>query len=497
MKKSRQFSAWFAVTLVGLVGLYAWLFKTTVVSPEPVVPHSYMQFLLEYVDGPRILVESGSNGYHSINGELMESLSGYPTIILSDYAAASLHDKIERLRTYAHPGDIVLMPLEWGYYISDDLSWLHLRTSINETNFYYHSLSPISQLRRAFETPWSIVCYQCFNSKANQDDFFGQMDRMNEFIKHNMTKAPYGGAGDAEWQRKSADESHCDDYIFSRFGEAPPKLADDFRDAMKMLGALQRDKGVRVIVVPPVVVGNDCYERGDGILRRLLPQAERVLEANGIAYLADYQRYVFGGDHFLNTHYHIDEAARNTYTPLLLGDLVDAKLIEPKDRSGPPLTERLPSLIDKMRYDLFAKQMPKWNGKAVRIIDGKHQGIFFLSDGWSDEEDWGIWATGEEAEIVCSPAADRMIVGISINARYFNGSQETAVYINDQLVGRHDFSEEPNFLFGKPLWEWTGDNPVVRLRFESRDLKSPQELGAGKDGRTLKFGIHSLELIQE
>ena len=497
MGKSQQFSVWFAISFVVLIGLYAWLFKTIIVTPEPVVPHGYMQFLLKQVEGPRILVESGSNGYHSINGELMESLSGYPTIVLSDYAGASLNDKIERLQTYAHPGDIVLMPLEWGYYISDDLSWLHLYTSIDKTNFYYHSLSLLTQLKRAFETPWPIVCNQCFGVVWDEDDYLGQIDRIDDFIHRNLKKAPSGGACDTERLRKSARESNCDDYIFSIFSETGLKLSDDFKKAMRKLSYLQKDKEVQVIIIPPVVVGYDCYERGHKILERLFPLAEQVFKENHIAYLADYQRYIFDGDYFLNTHYHIDEQARDIYTPIILGDLVEANLIQPKDRSGQLLTEQIPALIDKMRLDLFTEEMPKWKGTSTQIVDGKNRGLFFLGDDWNDEEDWGIWAKDEEAEIVFYPNPKRVFVGISINAWYFNGSQETTVYINDQLVGRHDFSKEPEFMFGKPLRDWMGDIPVVCLRFESTDLKSPLELGVGQDERPLKFGIHSLELIRK
>ena len=495
MAKSRQFSVFFAIGFTILVGLYAWLFKTTIVTPDPVVPHSYKHFLLEYVEGPRIIVESGSNGYHSIDGQLMESLTGYPTIILSDYAAASLSDKIERLYTYAHPGDIIIMPLEWGYYISDDLSWLHLRTSIDDTNFYYHSLPLISQLKRAFETPWSIVCNQCYGASWDEDDFFGQMDRIDNFLKKNLRNAPCGGAGNTEWQRKSAKESNCDDYIFSKFTEARPDLSNDFKDSMGKLSRLQRDKGVRVIIIPPVVVGYDCYQRGGEKLAQLFPQAEEVFKENHLDYLEDYERYVFGGDHFLNTHYHIDEDAREAYTPMILGDLVAADLIQVKDRSGSSLIEQIPGLVSKMREELFERDMPGWKGNLVSILDGRHQGLFFLGADWNNEENWGIWAKGEEAEIVFHPGSPGKYYGIRLEGRYFNGSQETAIYINDQLVGRHDFSISPDFYFGKSLRKWMGDSSVVHMRFESSDLKSPLETGAGNDERPLKFGIDTLQLL--
>lgn len=120
------------------------------------------------------------------------------------------------------------------------------------------------------------------------------------------------------------------------------------------------------------------------------------------------------------------------------------------------------------------------------------RGSFHFTADWNDEEDWGRWAKSEEAEIIFCPDPGYTFTGIYINARYFDGSQETSVYINDQLVGKQDFSINHLLEFGKPLKEWMGDSTLVRLRFESYGLTSPLEVNGEQDFRLLKFGIHSL-----
>lgn len=496
--KSRQFIFGFGICLVVAVVSYCIFFQLCVVKEQPVVPGSYKQFLLEEIEGARIIIDGGSNGLHAFDARLMEEITGYPTLILSDHAGASLHDKIERLYASAREGDVVILSLEWNYYHANDLSDVHLRTSLKRGNYYFHSLPWWQQWQRAFKTPPKMVIQKLMNPpEAFEGSYRDELNRLQFYYNHNYSKAPNGEAVVPDALELRDKGSICDDYILPEFAHGTVPLSKDFVKSIRMLRKLKKE-GVEVIIIPPLVVGFDCYERYGHELDEMLCKAHLLFEREGLNYLSDYRLYAFSAEYMLDTHFHATEAGRAIYTPILLGELIAKGWLNPYAyEEVPGVFGQIPDLLKKAKLKLMAHKMPMWRGNPTEITLGDDRQCFCFWSHWYEEEAWGRWASGEVAELIFRPDPKYSYSGIYINAQYFNGSQKTRVFINDQLVTEQDFTLDHIVVFEGSLNKWMNGSPLVRLRFESTDLESPAMISGVNDPRLLKFGLHSMELILE
>ena len=447
---------------------------------------------------PRILVESGSNGLHAFDPEMVESLTGYPTLILADHAGASLHDKIDRLYKYAEKGDVILLPLEWNYYHAPDLSENHLKSMFDRGRGYYYSLPWWKQWLRAYSTPLAMVAAELMvEEDLRSSDYFSELERLRYFHDHNFLKAPNGEAVVGENVVKLPKDSDCDGYIIPEFAQGPIPFTNNFRDALKELSRLQRRKGVTVILTAPVVVGADCYQRYGENLDQMVEETAKLCDKLGISHQLEFRRYAMPAEYLLDTHFHVTRDGSEVVTPLVIGDLVDAGWLRPKSLpESQRVAAQIPGILEELKLDLLANRMSRWRGNPTAVVDGDDRGQFFFDDGaWYPEEEWGRWAQGAVAKLIFAPDQHFQYDGIYVNANYFNGSQKTRVYLNDQLVAEQDFTENHTIELTKGMRDYLGDRQLAVLSFESTDLASPQQLDGSSDVRRLKFGLHSLELI--
>jgi hypothetical protein len=485
---------WPLVLLCTLLG-YAWGFRTYLVKEAPVVPASYKDWLLRELPGPRILIDSGSNAFHSINGELMESLTGYPVVLLSDHAGASFHDKCERLIRFTHSGDLCILPLEWSYYVQDDLSNLHLQSSLSEGSHYLHALPLGKQLQRAFQTPWMTSFSRLLDGHWHERDRYAdELQRLTFFHDHHWAKDPSGGATDLENLKNPSLAGDCDAYILSPLLKQERALSPDFRHNLRHLATALRKKGVKLILIPPAVAGDNCYLGHSERLEKTLNAAIRFCQSIGVPILSDYRRHAYPTESFLNTHYHIDPKARDHHTPLLVQDLLENGFLSPRESAAPPLKAQVPALLEASRLKLLAAKMPRWKGNPTEITAGNDQGIFFFGKDWYAEDPMGRWAIGTTAEVNFCPDPKHDYEAIYVNARYYAGTQRTRILLNGELIAEQDLEENHLIRLPRPLSTYLKTTPVVTLSFISSDLISPQQHEASNDHRPLKFGLHSLEL---
>lgn len=496
--KSRQFIFGFGICFVVAMITYSLFFQLRVVKNQSVVPASYKQFLLEEIEGARIIIDGGSNGLHAFDARLMEELTGHPVLILSDHAGASLHDKIERLCKSAREGDVVILSLEWNYYHVSDLSDVHLRTSLKRGNYYFHSLPWWQQWKRAFKTPPTMVIQKLMApSEVREDSYVDELNRLQFYYDHNLSKAPNGEAVVPDVLEMRDKKSICDDYILPEFAHGTVPLSKDFVKSIRMLKKLKK-RGIEVVIIPPLVIGFDCYERYGHELDEMLRKAYRLFDREGLNYFSDYRSSAFPAEYMLDTHFHIIEAGRAIYTPTLLGKLISKGWLKPHaDEEISGVSDQIPDLLKQAKLKLMAQKMPIWRGNPTEITLGDDRQCFYFWSHWYEEETWGRWASGEVAELIFRPDPKYSYSGIYINAQYFNGSQKTRIFINDQLVTEQDLTLDHLVVLDESLKKWMHGSSIVRLRFESSELASPAIIGGVDDPRLLKFGLHSLELISE
>jgi hypothetical protein len=74
------------------------------------------QYRAAQITEPKVLIVSGSNSLFGFDSHTLETLIGRPVVNLAGHASLSLEFHIKMAEKFARAGDLVVMPLELGYY---------------------------------------------------------------------------------------------------------------------------------------------------------------------------------------------------------------------------------------------------------------------------------------------------------------------------------------------------------------------------------------------
>lgn len=200
----------------------------------------------------------------------------------------------------------------------------------------------------------------------------------------------------------------------------------------------------------------------------------------------------------LDTHFHVTAEGSEVVTPLVMGDLVEAGWIVPRPRNeAHRVVDQIPRILESLRMDLLRRKLPLWQGNPTTVVDGGIREQFYFGDDWHDPEPWGRWARVSPARVIVRPDPELEYKGVYLNAQYFNGSQQTRVWLNGHRIAEQDFTQNHRIELEKPLREFLDGEPLAVFTFESSEAVSPFEIEGSSDKRQLKFGLHSLELLRE
>jgi hypothetical protein len=502
LSSHKRFVYLFPVFLIGIVSAYALFFKEAIVYDQGAVPYSYKQFLLEETPGSRILIDSGSNGYYSMNGRIIGDLTGMPVVILCDNGGFSMLDKAKRVLRYGHPGDILILPYEWSHYLFSEFTDIYLEWSKQKLSYYYHALPIVDQLKRAYETPISLVLTQIL--KGNlwiKDDLYTDIAQLKLFRTTNAVKGPNGKVFGTPKKTNNMD-APCDHAIFGIIGkwetakEKEPDLSDRFLETISILKKI-KDKGIQIIVIPPVVVGDNCYTDCAQFVEILWDKVCVELNKHGIVTFGEPMKFKFEDEDYHDTYYHISSSARDRFSSNLVKELQEVDLLPKnssiKNRSKWDPAKRLMEKETELISEYISKLLP-WEGHEIYINSDNEFPYLFLESGWYPPESSRAWGEGNSSSILFRLNKNNEANRIMVEADYYNGSQETEILLSGESIGKMDFSKAKLITLPTPLSEYALESGFVRLVFRSHDLVSPKSLGYSQDGRPLKLGIKSIQL---
>ncbi|UFN47953.1 hypothetical protein LPC08_18330 [Roseomonas sp. OT10] len=375
-------------------GLYVGSFAALV--PHPYVPN-LREALLLHAPGPRLILESGSSALHGLDATALGHGLNRTGISIADNGGYNGEHKAWRLLAWARPGDAVVLPLEWIYYDRPDALYeSYLRAATTLLPHYFLSLPWAERLRVIAALPLSegvAILWRNAGATlrgAKRDD----TSRLLEMHRWLAEEHRDGGATDlppAEL-RPEAQALSCDGYLFPdgmlERGPDPARLAT----LLRLLDRLH-DRGVSVVLVPPVVAGEDCYA-DPAALESYLARLRGVLAGAGLFYLGDPRDFRFGPESLRDTYYHVDHAARATATARLLTLLRQAGLSGPEGVPPPGLAATVVAL------ERAHPARSAWPGEALpagaEVPGGSTMQIEAVA-GWWPPEDGARWTRGGTA----------------------------------------------------------------------------------------------------
>ena len=320
------------------VGMFAaslvyFLIVDTFVAPDRRASKlNYQTFLLERIPGQRIIIDSGSNSLWAIRPEIIETSLKKPAFVIADWAGVPLEMKIQRLRKYAHNGDLIILPLEWAYYFkNEDPSDLVNRVFglgkydlIDNYAHYYINEDTVARYRFVLANSNLSHIRERYLRRVTDPPMYVQL-----MMKLSLMISAFenGIAGDEknDLHRKrqpSMAGKSCREYLSAR----PLQDTALAEQAAALLAGLQEELEVKIILTWPAVAGHDCYDFSGGV--NILTEQLRVIFGNaGILVVGTPENSLFSDAHVLDTYYHIDSAAAKERTERLIEDIKRANAL--------------------------------------------------------------------------------------------------------------------------------------------------------------------------
>ncbi|MGA8169376.1 MAG: hypothetical protein WB816_00845 [Methylocystis sp.] len=483
--KPSAFSLYLASIIVGMTagaGALFLLFDRLVMPDRDHVWRSYHEIILDYVPGPRILIDSGSNTAHAIAPELIEREFERPTIIIADNATIPLGLRLGRLEKYSKAGDVIILPLEWGYYKEETTPSDFLDEITGEWSEYYFAMPRIEQFRFFVG---HIKLDQILSALWRRIDATPRLDQRKSREHVMDEKFNWSGVTKASLEiRKrhvSMQGKSCSQYIFVPTGEPP----DFVRRTAIRLSQLQKQRQVVIVVTWPAVAGTDCYNFVE--LDSYVEKLRRIFNDAGIAVIADPRSSLFSEDHTLDTYYHIDIDAAYTRTRRLVEDIKRAGLLRAElNPASPSIENGSDALIATAIMKEEARIAQNNSMLILPLATGAYtpgteefENFFQLSpSGWHDFESWGAWSRGDKSEIALRPQLTKTC-NVKLDARYFAEARPSSIFLDGKLVKIDD---------GNSVSIAPGDEPIT-IGLQHRDVRSPRDLGISDDPRRLAFGL--------
>jgi hypothetical protein len=471
----------FGLTCAAIVGSFHVLLDRR----DPLVPVDYQEFLLQAIPSPRIVVDSGSNGVYSIDGRMMEAHFRRNVVVASDNAGIPFSARLHRLRARLRPGDILIMPLEWPYYVKEGWAEGDFMIGVfGGWNKYFAYESFWQRLRReAFEIgirdAWRGL------RKSDRDLWrelvapFSMRPAVVDQLRRLNANHPNGDYVGLFKRLPRETDGTCRGYI----GFSPDAVAPNLPRIVAALAQLEKATGSRVIMTWPAVAGDDCYgpdPGGSALVASIRAAFARV----GIAVVGDPAQSEFPDSAVLNTYYHVKPWAARIRTQRLI-DVLDAAGLIPK-ATGPfvptkEIAARTLAAIEDRLERLQVERLRRIEPGRFRVTSTDFERYFALGSGWAQIEDWGVWSDDTTSQIVLKPR--RAACRLRFESTLFRGP-ESLVSIDGSPFRIEDGA-------------WLDIPPgggLVRITFRHRDLVSPADLGGSLDPRKIKYGLKAIEV---
>lgn len=292
--------------------------------------HSFKNYLISNTGTKsRIIIDSGSNSFHSINSKMIEDHFGKITINLADNAEYPLRAKLYRINKFANKADIVILPLEYRFYLNDIAPKIFYDHIFFELSHYFIYSPLLYKIKLIFNTPISSLL-KSFIRYINTD--FNMLKSLNHTDYFEDFKN--GLRGDHIFVSKlpfrNDITNSCKQFIFLKevFGK-DDLINNIFKENLELMKKIEKEKGVKFIFTYPAVVGDDCYDfngKNGAEYKKFLTDIKKLCNSNGFEFIGDFQSSYFPRKQIHDTWYHILPEARDVRTKKLIENLDKSNL---------------------------------------------------------------------------------------------------------------------------------------------------------------------------
>lgn len=486
----------FVACLIGTTAMCLSVYTLTVDSlvEETKVPATYKWFLLKDVPGPRIIIESGSNSHHAIDTDALGAALGMTAINIADNGGYALEDKITRLETYARPGDVVVLPLEWTFYHREKLTDNYVDTLFTSNRDYYRAMPALNRVKRALSIPPEKIIEQ-ISGKKDRAALETESPAQALFMSALTQSTGHQSRRDSTGPGLGVAEQSCDDYVLGKASQRRNlTLGANIKPALKRLKAL-KGRGVDIHFAWPVLAGDGCMS-DQAYVTGFRAQIEEAVNNAGFEFLGTPGQSLYGQDVQDDSPYHITTAGTDIHTAQMVGFLK----AQGYGTSADPLDvktfarHRLLELELAETAPITQPALPRGQNIAMDNSDLR-QHVEFTA-GWWAFEPYGRWMRDNRAMFrITLPEDISENSVLKIQGITKSGQPERVnVSVNGRLIKSAMFGENAPLLV-----------PVTKLPRETAlsiflslpdasTPRSPLERGENEDARSMTLHLQNIEL---
>ena len=269
----------------------------------------YKTNMLNQIDGPRIIIISGSSGAYGIDSELIEAQTGLPVINMSLNAGLGLRVMLNDVKSKVRAGDLVVLATEYEHFFGT------LRDGDHNLLWVIHK-QPTKLIELSFPEQYYVL--------AKYGPSFSQ-ERFKERLSLNRTSYDlsdfYNRNGDFV---RHLDTNALTELQYKNRINRLPFNDEAIRDIHQFTNAVEQREGTVIYLFPPMAETQYNYLDNQQSVRKAYNE---LLAVSGLTVANTPKASVYSDERFFDTVYHLNGDGRRQHSeaviPLIKGALSD------------------------------------------------------------------------------------------------------------------------------------------------------------------------------
>lgn len=259
------------------------------------------------IEGRKLLFISGSNSLFGVDTRRIEQELGIPAVNFSTNATMRYYT-FKRAQKHLHPGDIVILPLEYPYY-----TWHHDRFETEQALYLLgydpseiQSLPPYDQMKLISQISTrdlvKITWQRIMPPARVEGEYSSQYLNTNGDMTNNSKdkKLP-----------NSALQSKINPKVFTE-----PPLTADAQQELESFISYCHEKNITVYAAWPNYLWREKSFAGEDLAG--IHAIESFYQSHHVEIIGSYTDCLYDSDMFYDTNYHLNEEGKRLHTDYLI-----------------------------------------------------------------------------------------------------------------------------------------------------------------------------------
>ncbi|MGX3011679.1 hypothetical protein ACWIUD_09010 [Helicobacter sp. 23-1044] len=320
----KKYIATFFITSIGvIIAYFAMLVCAVKIFSLPILANAEIWLkntykIKDYINATptqkrRLIIISDSNSLFGFNSALIDVKTKYKPINYATHGGLPINYHIDKIIDSAKDGDIVLMPLAFGYYTrgapKDDLWYIQNMETWGDYDKYIDFKGRILSYSQnpPLKVAKTIIKY-IFYRKISPNIISDMQDKWANIAPCEGKFEGYNYKSLSVYGDFCTQENNGDFTIKSDYGMAQSvEISAFFIDEFRRLQNFAESKNIKIILTYPATAENELFSANNTQILRNIKALQTALESLNIKIYGDFRDFIFSQKYFYDTNYHLNK----------------------------------------------------------------------------------------------------------------------------------------------------------------------------------------------